>query len=286
MQRKLLLLNDYLKACVLFLLPNIPFLLQNLLNGFGMLTNLFVWLPYRILGFLGFYPKNTVSKEIVGENMLSLFDVITKSFYPRSTVIFGVIIIFILYTVCYRLKEIREKTYVFLSTLFFISYVGIFLHGNPPLHYYLPILPIPIILFSFLFERLLHTRYGNMLVVGSLIVICLQVGIYLKSSNWYFLPQDHQSGEYVPYKMQQNIANYIVTDAGNYSYQLRRVGPNDQFEGDYAQNYQYLLWLYGNEPTSASILTYTIYEDKDKLNESEKDVKMVDTIAITKEINQ
>ncbi|OGM26426.1 hypothetical protein A2692_05065 [Candidatus Woesebacteria bacterium RIFCSPHIGHO2_01_FULL_39_95] len=41
---------------------------------------------------------------------------------------------------------------------------------------------------------------------------------------------------------------------------MSRVGPNDQFEGDFAQNYIYLLWLRGNEPVNGQKLTYTIYE--------------------------
>jgi len=50
-------------------------------------------------------------------------------------------------------------------------------------------------------------------------------------------------------------------------YMLKRKGFSDQFEGNYAQNYQYLAWLLGNEPVvDRQKLIYTIVESSPDIN--------------------
>ncbi|MFH1656287.1 MAG: hypothetical protein ABH956_00760, partial [Candidatus Nealsonbacteria bacterium] len=72
-------------------------------------------------------------------------------------------------------------------------------------------------------------------------------------------------------------------DSKGGKYSLIRVGPNDQFEEYYSQNYKYLLWLYGNEPIENSSLSYTVYENVDRLsNQDKKIVNFIGPIGIVK----
>src|SRR3990167_8629485 len=77
----------------------------------------------------------------------------------------------------------------------------------------------------------------------------------------YFVKQ--KPLDIVSYQTQLDIAKVISNNAQGKSFTLERVGVNDQFEGDYAQNYQYLLWWLGNEPKKDIMSpTYTICETK------------------------
>ncbi|MBU0998521.1 hypothetical protein KJ570_03270, partial [Patescibacteria group bacterium] len=88
---------------------------------------------------------------------------------------------------------------------------------------------------------------------------------------------------FVSLELQKQVSNYIVNDSKGEDYFLVRVGPNDQFEEYYSQNYKYLLWLYENEPIENSSLNYTIYENADKLsNQDKKIVNFVGPIGIVK----
>lgn len=60
--------------------------------------------------------------------------------------------------------------------------------------------------------------------------------------------------------LQIATAKAIAKDAKGDEFTLSRVGEGDQFEGDFAQNYQYLLWREGNEPVSKASINYTITE--------------------------
>jgi hypothetical protein len=92
---------------------------------------------------------------------------------------------------------------------------------------------------------------------------------------------------YIPYVLQQKITKKIIQDADGKEYRLKRVGLYDKFEENYAQNYIYLLWWYGNEPQKDAKITYTIYEssipNKVKNNNMIKKYS-ISNIILTKEV--
>ncbi len=147
-----------------------------------------------------------------------------------------------------------------------MGYIGLFLHGNPPSHYYVAILPIPILLLSVLIERTIEKRYGIKVVSLVLLLIFILNAKWLFSDSWFFANQQEisDSGR-VPYRLQLKAANTIIEDSQGEKITLLRVGYDDHFEGQYAQNYHYLLWWLGNEPVENGDLIYTIYEDQEKL---------------------
>jgi hypothetical protein len=141
--------------------------------------------------------------------------------------------------------------------------LALFIHGNPPIHYFLPLFPLPIIIFSLFLSDLWIKKLGKVVVCGLLFIISFINLNFFFSEKWFFLPQDKMQLEplYVPYSLQKEVAKTIVKDAQGKPYNLSRVGPYDYFEGNYAQNYQYLAWWFGNEPVEEKTkLRYTIYE--------------------------
>ncbi|KXK11093.1 MAG: hypothetical protein UZ22_OP11002000475 [Microgenomates bacterium OLB23] len=115
-------------------------------------------------------------------------------------------------------------------------------------------MPFVFIYAAVAYEYLLATIKMPRVAQGLVIALCAVnvVGIY--NANWL--------SKVVPFKTQETVARNIVRDAQGRPFELHRVGPGDHFEGDFAQNYHYLLWYFGNEPVTAAPLKYTIYETK------------------------
>lgn len=273
-------ITDVLRLFSGLFIAMFPLVIYDVSHGMSMMRNVILWIPYRVAGFLGIIPKNTISLDVARENVLSVFDFFTLSIVPTSYAwiaffIYGTVVI-VLFS---RLKEvwITKKFHdpVFLLVLVLAwGYLALFIHGSPPLHYFVPILFIPILLVSLLIQRC-NLRYGG----G--VLLLLIVGINLKyyfSDQWIY--RSH-SVNTVSYQTQQQVVQYIVQDANGRDFQLRRVGIDDQFEEDYAQNYQYLLWWYGNEPVQNSSLIYTIYEPP-KTKEITEQMHTIQQIQIEK----
>ena len=250
-----------INALVGIVIPTIPFLLYNLTHRMEMLARLVLWIPYRVLGFLGLYPKNTISEGVLQANIGSLYNFFTSSFFVTPNIITAIFITFLLLFIIVRKKRNLAEWTLLLFLVF--GYLGIFLHGDPPFHYYLPLYPIPIIFAAIFFERFWTTSYWGRVLAGIFIsYIILSNSLFFFSRKWFFIPQDKIVDGRVPYRMQLEAADEIIKDANGASFTLHRTGPDDNFEGDFAQNYQYLLWWKGNEPVVNSGLTYTIREDE------------------------
>lgn len=254
-------LRQFLISLVVFFIPFIPFVFYDLSKGTDMIKNLILWIPYRVLGFVGLYPKNTLSEKVLTENTSSIMDFINQSFLFTkdfsllflSAIIFALIFILI--------KKRKSFPHVFIALWFFWGVLAVFVHGSPPIHYFLPILPLPIILFSIFLSKVTTKKVGKFIVIFFLLFLFLSNVKHLFSSQWFYKPITKLINFSVPYNLQLRIADSIIKDASGRRFVLKRVGQNDQFEKDYAQNYIYILWWKGNEPRNNSNLSYTIYED-------------------------
>lgn len=100
---------------------------------------------------------------------------------------------------------------------------------------------------------------------------------------------------FIPYNLIEKTAYFIVKDSQNKSIQIKRVGLNDNFGGDFAQNYQYLMWKAGNEPVKIGDLAiknikpeivYTIIENTsfDTNGSKYRNVYYIKNIKILKNI--
>ncbi len=279
----------YIEGTVGLVLPNLPFLIYSAQNKFNMLFRVVVWVPYRMLGFIGLYPKNTVSKSVFTANISSLYEFVTSSYIAVSglitIIIFLLLIAWIIKRTLNENKQTKKNTiWVSLVTIFLVGYLGIFIHGDPPLHYYLPLYPLPIIFITLMLLAPHLKRYRNFLILAFLAgVTVVNLNFYF-SDRWFFRTSKGLLTEAgVPYETQLLISDFIIKDANKNPYQLSRVGLGDNFEGDYAQNYQYLLWLKGNEPAKNSNVIYTIYEGENNKPGEGEIIYSIENIFVTRE---
>lgn len=243
-----------------FILPLAPFFLYDLLHGFIMTRNLLLWIPYRILGFLGLYHKNTLTGSVLQENTLSFGNFFSTSFFHTTNSVAGyfVFAILLLGILFVMRKTAKSNRFPLLFILLWGVWglISIFIHGNPPSHYFVPILSFPILLGSILLAKVWKYHLGKFAVLAVLILCTFINFRFFFSSQWFYdYKIDPRS-----YAHQVEIAKSIIADAHGKPFALKRVGFNDQFDKNYAQNYIYLLWLYGNEPTSQAYRTYIIYD--------------------------
>jgi hypothetical protein len=222
-----------------------------------MIIKLIAWIPYRILGFVGLYPKNTLSGEVVSGNLISFLDFLTGSFTTDKWA--GLILISLVF---FFLAIRKRRTLVEPILLLFLvfGYGAIFIHGAPPYHYYLPLYPVVIILAALVLAKLFRGKLWP-LPIGLIILLTFFNLKFYFSTSWFYQPQDKiLEGRRVPYRMQLEVVEKIIIDAKGQKFSLARIGPYDYFEGNFAQNYEYLLWWQGNNPVENASLKYTIAE--------------------------
>lgn len=289
-KRREIRLQSLGKGLLGLVIPILPFLLYNVLNKFEIIFDLAVWLPYRIAGFLGLYPKNTATPEILRDNFTSLYEFFWQSFLPKENLL---VLLLVLGLIVYFVYQVKVKVFgklnnywLSLTIIFFLTYLALFLHGAPPIHYYYSILPIPIVLFSHLVYDLSKFKLGLYLSAVILVLITYFSLNFYFSEKWFYRQQEVVvDGKMpVPFNLQERVARTIYDDAGGRDFTLKRVGEDDHFDYDFAQNYKYLLWRFGNEPVEKANLTYTIYEDLERLDENGDSI-WVANIAIVKNEN-
>jgi N-acetylglucosaminyl-diphospho-decaprenol L-rhamnosyltransferase len=267
--RKRYFISNAVKYTLGVLAMNIPLLIYDSKNGFDMLSKFALWIPYRIAGFLGLVPKNNLTETTAANNLGSFFEYVTRMFTINSILLdMAVFIVFVaglLWILGVVLRKTRKYSFwvVVISFLVF-GYLGIFVHGNPPEHYYMPIAFIPPLIFSYFVVRLRKRLVKNLLYV--LLIAVFSVNL-VSFKNIYTLRG------ITPYERRIKVASYIVKDAKGQPFVLKRVGVNDQYEGNFAQDYQYLMWWMGNEPVVVGdetvrggvypTISYTIYEGED-----------------------
>ena len=274
-----------------FIIPFIPILIEDSKNKFTMFKNLFLWVPYRIAGFLGLYPKNNISLQNLSQSLNSTIEFIGKSFiyeknfWSLSFYIFSVFLI--LYLVKYFKTNKKNPIVLFLFYSLIISIIGVFIHGDTPVHYYLPVFPIPLIIVSIFIDDCFKNcnSFTKGVFFGLLILIIVLntkyfIKFYFQFDDNYFSNDSH----YVSYNLQYQVAQYIIEDSKGNKFSLIRTGPYDYFEENYSQNYKYLLWYMGSEPIKNSSLIYEIVEGRELfVNYKKYNLKLInDNIGVVR----
>lgn len=279
LKRKILKVKHFILIGVGAALANLPALIYDAQRGFSMLRSFALWIPYRIAGFLGFYPKNNPTPE----SILGSTNVINEFFGrilfgPENFWILGTTVFFV--SLFYLAKKFPKKIFrdfglffIFVSTLSVL--VGVFVHGAPPVHYFLPLFAIPPLVFGIIADRLWKKELFRVILAAVFVLI------FIINAKFFF--SQTLGPDFVAYKLQKEIAEFIVRDAKEMTFKLSRVGPYDYFSEDYSQNYRYLLWINGNEPAGSGKITYTIYEDTTKLP-LQGEVKWFSNVAVVKEV--
>ena len=227
----------------------LPFLIYDSGNRFDMTRKLILWIPYRFFGFFGLIPQNNYSLDVLKKTIIQIYSFFLSTVVYEKSLIAVILSIFVIIEI---VRNVRNRSYIYriinYSLLFMI--LAFIVHSDPPSHYFVPILPIPIILISIALTKISEKFRSNLITFIFCFIILIVNLNYLFSENYYFINnlKVSENHSYVPYQLQEQAAKCIVNDAKGKPYSLRRIGTNQEFGGDFAQNYQYLLWLYGNEP--------------------------------------
>lgn len=225
-------------------LPNISLLWHN--------KSLIAWLPYRVATSAGRDIFATIGafNEFLG-----------KIFFWDSKLWFLASIVIIYLFVIYSYKNYKKITKDFLSFIFItsigVTFLANILHNVPPIHYFLPIFTIvPVFISTYLVKN-------TKLMFFVLPIFIFNLMSFNKDSLFYInIPKPDFKIGLIPYSTQQNIAKYIVKNAGGKDIGIKRIGPYDYFPENYSQNYKYLILYYGGNVVDSSNNVYTIVEDE------------------------
>lgn len=240
--------KNFIRSGVGLLVPQIPYLMHLIFNSPTTILKIIAWIPYRIAGFIGIIPKNNISSEVINANNQSIIEFFSSIFSPQNNFALAA---FVALVVIYYFLKVKGIVHRLVKILFITSLAAVFIHGDPPSHYYLPILPLLVLIVSNSVKD-----FNPRLIIVALVIM------FVFNSNYYFGEDLRFKHGLIPYNRQKEVVTNILEDAKGASIHLKRVGPYDHFEEDYAQNYQYLAWLYGNKPVNAehAQVIYTIYE--------------------------
>lgn len=235
-----------------FLIPQIPFLINDYFQNFFMTRSLILWIPYKFFNFLTGKTIGLNRNPVLDESFKNILDFIKLNFLPENFHWFFGILLFLFIFIFF----IKRKTNFFEKLLFSLLIFGLavlFVHKNPPFHYFVPIAFIPIILFS----RMLASINKK---IASLIVLIITI------INFYsVILSTKQTTGIMDYSIQEKIAKIIVKDAEGKKFSLSRQGPFDNYIDQFRQNYEYILWWYGNRPVNNGNLNYKIVENENSI---------------------
>ncbi len=266
-----ILLGIYLKkfsrisivaSLLAFIIPNVYFFINDYLSRFSMTRNLLIWFPYKVFNFFSGKTLGVNKVSAIDETMVHIVNFFKTVFFPPySPLVFGVFIISLLLVYL----AIKKSPFIIRILSFWLLFgiVALIIHKNPPLHYFVPIFILPIILISYIFSKLLENKRTKLIVSAFILFIIVSNVLFIFSSQYLFQKQKRDLFT-IPYPTQERIARTIIRDAGDKKYSLSRIGPFDNYANEFKENYEYLLWWLGNRPVEKSHLKYMIVEDKNR----------------------
>ncbi len=270
-----------IQSTISFLIPNLPFILSDFMNRFDSTLHLMLWIPYKLL--------NLIMGKTLGLNraitpditIFTIIDFLKINFFPPNyPLVLGIFILSALVIYLFS-KRHRPMIYIIYFWLFF-GIVTLVIHKNPPFHYFVPILILPIIIASCILDELLKK---NRIITSLIIFIAVAINMVFIFSPRYLFQKQSRDIFNIPYKTQERVARFIIQDVGGKKFILSRIGPFDTYANQFKENYEYLLWWMGNKPVEKSNLEYIIVEDKNRLQKNIiiKSIAEIDGILILKE---
>lgn len=255
--KRSLKVGDYFKFIFGLILPNITMLIYDGILGFTMIKNFVLWIPYRIAGVVGIYPKNNIDVTGIANTFKSFNEFFGRNLFWDSRFWILSSIIFILLFTAFLIENRKKFTkdffsfYLILSTL--VQCSALLIHTNPPLHYFYPIFLNFGLLFAYYTSRFWDEKFTKILTVLIIVLIFISGFVGLNSEH-------KNNSDYIPFATQERVANDIVKDSNGRPFSLVRLGPYDYFPEMYDQNYQFLILDKGGKIDQNAKLRYIIYD--------------------------
>ena len=256
-KRKSLKLKNYLMLLFGILIPNITILIHDAANGFSMIKNLVLWIPYRFAGFVGIYPKNNLSQESGGSTLSAFNEFFGRNlFWDNRLWILGSIIFTILFVTIFvqnRKKYSKDFFTFYIITSTVVQCFALLIHTTPPLHYFFPIFLNFGLMFSYYTCELWFKKSTKILTVA-IFILMFTVSIFE-------IGKEHVNDtDYIPLNVLEGVTTTIVNDAADRPFSLDRIGPFDYFPENYSQNYRFLILSKGGKIDQSAGLKYTVIE--------------------------
>lgn len=261
--------KQILLSIVAFTSSHIPFILNDLFQGFRMSGSFILWIPYKLFNFITGQTIGLNRTKVPDTTFIDILNFIKSGLFPPENhwVLGLVVIVPVVIYFAIRKRSTFEKIlyYWLLAGLLFL-----FVHKNPPVHYFVPVFVLPIILFSRVLSSLWETKSKKVFVLlGITIITIVNVGFIFSKNYLFYSPRDAYG--FVNLEDQQKIAQLIIDDSNGKEYSLYRIGPFDSYQGQSKEGYEFLLWRLGNPPSKIEDITYVIVEgDSDKTKGMEK----------------
>lgn len=255
--------KKYLTGIIAFLIPNVPFILIDAQRGFSMLKSLMIWVPYKFWNFLTGKTLG-LNRDAVSDNTIAIVaDFFKGSVFPLQfpTALGLGLMAFILLFFLSRRRTLFEKVLFYWLAF---GVVVLLIHKNPPVHYFVPIFCLPIILLTRAIVSVFKKNGRPLLAVIVLTVLVINVLFVFSGKFGFYDPK--VSREFIPYANQLEAAKIIANDADGKDYMIQRIGPFDTYKNQFRENYEFLLWWLGNRPVNYSKSTYLIVEGETKNN--------------------
>ncbi len=235
-------------STIAFVIPQIPFLINDYFDGFSMTKNFLLWIPYKFVNFATGKTLGLASRPVADQTMVDIFNFLKLNFFPSVFPWFFSLMILVL--IAWYLIKGRPSLFMKIIVCWLIF--GLFvltIHKNPPIHYFVPILILPTIIVSVILSKLKN---------GFLIPIL----VFLATINIFFAVVGQKTAtNFISYDEELRICKSIIKDAAGKKYTLSRRGPFDNYQDQFKENYEYLLWWLGNRPVENAKLNYSIVEN-------------------------
>jgi len=255
--------SSFFYSLIAFISPNIPFFISDYFHNFGMTKNLLLWLPYKLYNFflgrtLGV--NRIVVKDVTFQDIVNFFK--TSIFPPSDSSFFGIIVILLIVSYFFIGKNSRFINIIYLWLI--SGVLALFIHKNPPIHYFVPIFILPIVLVSYNLEYLIRNKRTKTVILFMILYIILSNIFFIFSPKYLFSDRIKMPID-IRYRTQEKISRFIIRDAKGRKFSISKIGPLDNYVGGSKENYEYLLWWMGNKPVQKSSLHYTVVEDVNRM---------------------
>lgn len=245
------------------LIPNVPFFIKDYLTGFSMSRNLLLWIPYKILNFFSGKTLGVNHVQVQDETLLNIINFFKMAILPSPyPFIFGVVVVGLLFYL-FMFKKLPLFIRILYYWLFF-GIISLLIHKNPPIHYFVPIFVLPIILIAYLLSDLQKKKGLQIIALGIIVFIVFSDLLFIFSPRYLFLNRKVNPFD-ITYQTQKRIAQFIIQDAKGKQFSISKIGFFDTYAGGSKENYEYLLWWLGNRPIEKSLSKYIIVEDINRL---------------------
>lgn len=224
--------GDWLKLAIGIVIPNLTLIWYD--------RSLALWLPYRTANIAEKNPGGTLNSltEYFGRTLFS-----SQNLWTLGLIVFAFVFVHYIWVNRKRFKTDFLSFYLISSVSLMV--LANVVHGAPPVHYFLPIFVTVPLLYSIYLSKL---KWGILLLI---VMFAVNFGSYFAKFS---------ADDYIPYSKQVAATSFIVSDAGDRDFSIKRIGPYDYFPKQYSQAYKYLILWQGGNLVENSPNAYTIIE--------------------------